>query len=456
MCLLSSASSCSICQCSCKRQVSCLLGELFGWSQLCERIVAVAGETDSQLVNSVYFDNDALELYHGRLDKTPGAIALRMRWYGTGIPELVFVERKTHRESWCGEVSVKERFTVPENQVPLLIANEFDIRAEIAKMKSKNKSEEAISEWRTLATEVCQAINSKQLYPTMRTQYMRTAFQIPFDATVRISLDTNLCMISERTKEVASGKRWYRDPNVAVPLNEITRFPHAVLEVKLQLQDENSTPLWVQDLLDSGMLLEVHKFSKFIHGCAVLLPQDVVGVPYWIDDPTLAQSIKTSGAEEVLELNTQGANTVYSHLLPHDQSGQSKGPTRGRREIMKRRAVPPSPSLTSGKANSRYDMVQSSSLTRGSKILEQKIRSERGYDKEETYCDSSCFPSTWCDYAESWHAERGITGQMVEPKLFFAAERTFIKWMEMAVVLSGVSIGILAFTKTQGRSILQQ
>ena len=35
---------------------------------------------DAQLVNSVYFDNDSLELYHGRLDKKPGAIALRIRW----------------------------------------------------------------------------------------------------------------------------------------------------------------------------------------------------------------------------------------------------------------------------------------------------------------------------------------------------------------------------------------
>lgn len=37
---------------------------------------------DAQLVNSVYFDNDSLELYHGRLDKKPGAIALRIRWGG--------------------------------------------------------------------------------------------------------------------------------------------------------------------------------------------------------------------------------------------------------------------------------------------------------------------------------------------------------------------------------------
>ena len=41
-----------------------------------------------------------MELYHGRLDKKPGAIAVRMRWYGDGEPRTVFVERKTHRESW--------------------------------------------------------------------------------------------------------------------------------------------------------------------------------------------------------------------------------------------------------------------------------------------------------------------------------------------------------------------
>lgn len=34
---------------------------------------------DAQLINSVYFDNENLELYHGRLDKKPNAIAARIR-----------------------------------------------------------------------------------------------------------------------------------------------------------------------------------------------------------------------------------------------------------------------------------------------------------------------------------------------------------------------------------------
>ena len=72
------------------------------------------GESDSQFTNSVYVDNDQLELYHGRLDKSPGAIALRLRWYGPGDPQMVFVERKTHNDKWTGEVSVKERFVVSD------------------------------------------------------------------------------------------------------------------------------------------------------------------------------------------------------------------------------------------------------------------------------------------------------------------------------------------------------
>jgi SPX domain protein involved in polyphosphate accumulation len=32
-------------------------------------------------------------------------------------PKTVFVERKTHQESWKGQESVKERFTLDESKV---------------------------------------------------------------------------------------------------------------------------------------------------------------------------------------------------------------------------------------------------------------------------------------------------------------------------------------------------
>ena len=57
--------------------------------------------------------------------------------------------------------------------------------------------------------------------------------------------------------------------------SQITRFPHAVLEVKLEILEGMSTPAWVKEMLASGMAAEVYKFSKFIHGCAVLMQDDV-------------------------------------------------------------------------------------------------------------------------------------------------------------------------------------
>ncbi|KAF5830825.1 VTC domain-containing protein [Dunaliella salina] len=239
---------------------------------------------DAQLVNSVYLDNSSCELYHGRLDKKPGAIALRIRWYGNQPPDYVFVERKTHKESWKGEESVKERFTISEDKVVPFIDGEYTVdealedMVQAAAKKGKTVKEEDKAQFADLFTEVFNAVDSKQLRPFVRTQYMRTAFQIPFDATVRVSLDTNLCMIRENPEDgptCAASGRWYRDPALPIHRTEITRFPHAVLEVKLSLPEGQSAPSWVQELLDSGYLTQVHKFSKFIHGSATLFPDMV-------------------------------------------------------------------------------------------------------------------------------------------------------------------------------------
>lgn len=82
-----------------------------------------------------------------------------------------------------------------------------------------------------------------------------------------------------------------------MPRTEVTRFPHGVLEVKLSLPEGQKAPEWVQDLLDSGYLTEVHKFSKFIHGTATLLPELVQAVPYWVDDESVRPSMLQSAPQ---------------------------------------------------------------------------------------------------------------------------------------------------------------
>ena len=321
-------------------------------------------------------------------------------------------------------------------------------------------SKKEANDWASLAREVVQVIGSKRLIPTMRTQYMRTAFQIPFDATVRISLDTNLCMISERGYNLENNKVWHRDPNLTIAHNQITRFPHAVLEIKLELKGENATPpKWVTDLQTSGMLYEVHKFSKFVHGCAVLLPQDVRSVPYWVDDISLRQSIIQSGGSNILVRDEDtydgvgpGANQFYSHLLPFGSVRNDKRETARGRTAESYSSVP-----TGGVSNDHHDVGITTSLLHPVNGFNGGTNDHYGI---HFYCDAdeeegeryqndhgkclSCFQHP------THHQQTVVTPtsvQKIEPKVIFANERTFLHWLHAGVTLYTISLGILVFSE---------
>jgi SPX domain protein involved in polyphosphate accumulation len=59
-------------------------------------------------------------------------------------------------------------------------------------------------------------------------------------------------MISERGYDTEGGAKWFRDPEKQLAPNEITRFPHAVLEVKLELGGKFN-------IIDAYILSELNK-----------------------------------------------------------------------------------------------------------------------------------------------------------------------------------------------------
>lgn len=386
---------------------------------------------DAQLVNSVYFDNESLELYHGRLDKKPGALALRVRWYGPNEPKLCFVERKTHRESWKGEKSVKERFTIPEEKVVPYIEGEYTSEQFVNDLLTRGKSEEDARKAATLFEEIQRSIESKQLKPFIRTQYMRSAFQMGHDRTVSFTLDTNLVMLKENPEghpTCSLAGRWYRDPKLPIHRTEITRFPHAVLEIKLALPDGESAPEWVQGLITSGLLTEVHKSSKFIHGTAVLFPELVQAVPYWIDDESVRDSIAASAppAATPIEPTARDANV--------DQMQENKPRRRGARGR--------------GVKDGNHPLL-------GNAPTLALMRGEGGVvadDEDEDGLELSGQEAPW------WNPFARPTGpattipQRLEPKTFLASERTFMSWLHMAITLASIAAALLAFASTSHKS----
>ena len=163
-------------------------------------------------ITSIYFDNDSFELYQGRLEKSEGAQAIRLRWYGNMSQTEIFVERKTHREDWTGESSIKARFPIKEKYVNDFLKGNYSMDKSIAKMRARQqKSEKELQELQELSSQVQSTILEKKLHPMVRTFYNRTAFQLPGDARVRISLDTDLTMIREDNEGMdRSGSNWRR------------------------------------------------------------------------------------------------------------------------------------------------------------------------------------------------------------------------------------------------------
>lgn len=247
---------------------------------------------EDSAISSIYYDNtDTWELYTGRLKKTEGAEAIRLRWYGGMENDTIFVERKTHREDWTGEKSVKARFSIKEQHVNAFMRGDYTVEQVFEKMRaSGKKSKEEIDSLEQLAREIQYRVITRHFVPVTRSFYHRTAFQLPGDARVRISLDTELTMVREDNLDSRqrSGNNWRRMdigidyPFPQLPPDDVERFPYAVLEVKLQTQAGQQPPEWIRELTASHLVEAVPKFSKFIHGTATMFPTRINLLPFWM------------------------------------------------------------------------------------------------------------------------------------------------------------------------------
>lgn len=391
-------------------------------------------------ITSIYFDNENLDLYNERIEKSERAMALRLRWYGTN-PNFIFFERKTHHEDWTGEKSVKERFGVKEKYVNRFLAGEWHLDAQVEKMKAAGKSQKEIDYQLNLANEIQDAVLKRKLQPCVRTFYNRTAFQHPTSQEVRISLDTELTMVRELDR---TNGNWYRKevgvdyPFPTVPENEINRFPYAILEVKLQTAAGDKPPAWITDLTSSHLVEEVPKFSKFIHGCATLLEERVRILPFWL--PQMEKDIrKAPKVKEPEPLQEAAAYQPYQGLAVTGAS-----PAAVRKSGAGYGAIP-----AADEENQAYvppgkeDVATSTTALLGDRRPPEQAgmldRMRRRYGNE------SAAP------APAGGAKKAITIPVrVEPKVLFANERTFLNWLHTSTIIATIGMALLNLSPNSG------
>ncbi|KAL0092830.1 vacuolar transporter chaperone complex subunit [Phycomyces blakesleeanus] len=390
---------------------------------------------EDSAITSIYFDNEDMDLYMGRLEKSEGAEAIRMRWYGGMDTTTIFVERKTHREDWTGEKSVKARFPIKEKHLDAYLRGEYTVDELMAKPREQGrKSKAELDEMEQLAREVQYTVLTKRLSPVMRTFYNRTAFQLPGDARVRISLDTELSLIREDDEgRVRSGNHWRRMdigvnwPFKNLPEEDICRFPYAVLEVKLQTHFGQEPPEWVTELVNSHLVESVPKFSKFIHGCATLLESKVRALPFWLPQMEVDIRKPKNKAFELLRSKTK-TKTKTKAVDKDSDSDLSVAVHLGDPS-----SIGPSPTETTNFHGLSAVWDKSKTIFSSNKSLEP----------------AASFDSTLA--LGGGQPVRAMPEIAPPVKLWMANERTFLHWLQFTLLLGGLALGLLNFSDGVGR-----
>ena len=254
----------------------------------------VEGSQQDPTITSLYFDNPKFSLYTRKVEKAAGASSLRLRWFGqlAEKPELLF-EKKTLGES---DDSEEIRFPIKEKYVMPFVKGDYKMEKSLQKLRDRQgDTSEEVTELEKSVNDIQSFITENDLQPVLRANYTRTAFQIPGDDRIRISIDTNLAVIKEDSLDAdqpcRDPKEWHcvdidsvgmEFPFTGVKKADISRFPYAVLEIKVRNDTKKKVTEWIEELMSSHLVREAPRFSKFVHGVASLFEDYINTFPFWL------------------------------------------------------------------------------------------------------------------------------------------------------------------------------
>ena len=433
-----------------------------------EQTAKEADGNDSPAVTSLYFDSKDFQLYSEKVDRQSEASSLRLRWYSqlSSRPDIYF-EKKTIDDSGH---SSEARFTIKDKWVKPFLDGEYTMEKTVQKMERQGLPAERVESFKSTVDTIQKFVQEKKLSPVLRANYVRTAFQKPTDNRVRILIDSNLAFIREDTIDKRRPCRdpndWHRrdidSSNMTYPFqninqSEVYRFPYAVLELKLKEDGSRKRPTWVQDLISSHLVHPVPRYSKFIHGVAALFEDYVNNLPFWISDletdirkdPQKAfedeEQRRAQQADDVMAVGSLIGATPGSHKMARSSPlGQSYLAERMAADAKASSAM--SAAIAKGKGKHRDDEEGDASTS--------ELPSQRGYGTL-----SSVIPSfSLSKYSRAKRERQRVqlpegvveptqwiknSGELkIEPKVWLANERTFLKWQHICILQGSLALAL--------------
>lgn len=250
-------------------------------------------QPNDPVINCIYFDNTNFDLYNSKLTKATNSSTLRLKWLGSLSNNLKISMEKKNFDQSSENFNINEKIVIKKKNINSLINNNLNF---LNKKKTAEKDVEVFQEFGRFITD-------SNLQPVLRTVYKRTAFQIPGDDKVKITIDSNLLFIREdsfdQQRPIRDPTKWHRldidsNPNYEKFLRtgEYSKFPYSVMEIKIKKFSSKKKILWIEDLINSHLVKEIPNFSKFIHGISSLFLEDehLDNIPFWYNE--LEQDIK--------------------------------------------------------------------------------------------------------------------------------------------------------------------
>lgn len=244
-------------------------------------------------IHSIYLDSEDLDLYHAKVSKVEGARLLRLRWYDSD-DEKLFVETKVSKNRIAQTPGYKTRAALDRSLLNDLLHGRPGVTPDVFD-KAQPKERELLTRFR----EEVQALKAQ---PVLRTTCRRVCFQLPNDASLRVTIDLDVEALLEGGAAGNNGNghdSWQWNAKVPPFLQspgEALHFPMAIVEVKLESDDLFAQmPTWLDQIVRQQYEMREVDVSKYTLATATLLQDRIRMLPEWFQDlPELNQDNASS------------------------------------------------------------------------------------------------------------------------------------------------------------------
>ena len=424
------------------------------------------GSQEDPTITSVYFDESKFLLYSQKIERAADASSLRLRWSGTldDNPEILFEKKTIHEDGDSQET----RFPIKEKYIQSFLQGDYSLEKSVQKMRDRyGNDEQAVETLKKNIEDVQTFIRENELQPVLRANYTRTAFQVPGDDRVRISLDTNLALIREDSFDVDRPCRepaeWHRTdidsvgmafPFPGIQKGEVSIFPYALLDIKVKDGVTKRTKEWAEELMSSHLVEEAPRFSKFVHGIAQLFEDSVNSFPFWLGDLEMdirkdpkeafqdEQVKKAKQAEDQAAVGSLPGSKLASSFQTAAVSPLSTSPARlvnqdGVRSLATRIGIDHLTKQDDAENDRRHDSSNAPKPNTGFRALIPAFSTSK-YARSRRQLSAQLPPGV----RKPGHFIKDDGPVRVEPKVWLANQRTFIKWQNVSALLASLSLGL--------------